>query len=122
FTLRDVSERPFHFTSPLNSVGSDFGSYLVADFTDLDRPGLYQITVGNEHSVQFAIVDDVWRRTLPKAVGYYRYQRCGVEVPGVHPVCHLDDARRRDNGQHVDVVGAAGMTRATSASGWTSPC
>jgi hypothetical protein len=56
---------------------------------------LYQITVAGEHSVQFAIQEDVWRRTVPKAVGYYRYQRCGVEVPGVHPACHLDDARRR---------------------------
>ena len=51
------------------------------------------------------------------AVGYYRYQRCGVEVPGVHPACHLDDARRRDNGQHVDQVGGwhdAGGRRRTS--------
>jgi hypothetical protein len=105
FTLRDVSERPFRFTRPLTEVRSDFGPCLTADFTDFDRPGLYQVTVGDEHSVQFAIQDDVWRRTLPKAVGYYRYQRCGVEVPGVHPACHLDDARRRDNGQHVDEVG-----------------
>jgi hypothetical protein len=42
---------------------------------------------------------------MNKAFGYYRYQRCGVEVPGVHPACHLDDARRRDTGEHVDVVG-----------------
>ena len=70
FTIRDVSERPFHFIRPLNSATSDFGPCLVADFTDLDRPGLYQITVGDERSVQFAILEDVWRRTLPKAVGY----------------------------------------------------
>jgi hypothetical protein len=50
FTLRDVSERPFRFTRPLNSVASDFGPCVAADFTDLDRPGLYQITVGNEHA------------------------------------------------------------------------
>jgi len=105
FTLRDVSESSFRFTRPLKKVRSDFSPCCVADFTDLNRPGLYQITVGNEHSVQFAVLEDVWRRTLPKAVGYYRYQRCGVEVPGVHPACHLDDARRRDNGSHVDVVG-----------------
>ena len=105
FTLRDVSEMPLRITRALTKGPPDLGPCLVADFSDLDRPGLYQITVGNEHSVQFAIAEDVWRRTLPKAVGYYRYQRCGVEVPGVHPVCHLDDARRRDNGQHVDVVG-----------------
>jgi hypothetical protein len=105
FTLQDVSERPFRFTRPLAEVRSDFGPCLTADFTDLDRPGMYQITVGTERSVPFFIDEQVWRRTLPKAVGYYRYQRCGVEVPGVHPACHLDDARRRDNGQHVDVVG-----------------
>jgi hypothetical protein len=105
FTLRDVSERSFRFTRSLSEVRSDLGPCLTADFTDLDRPGLYQISVGQELSVQFAIQEEVWRRTLPKAVGYYRYQRCGVEVPGVHPACHLDDARRRDNGQRVDEVG-----------------
>jgi hypothetical protein len=109
YTLRDVSERHFSFTRPLSEVRSDrrpdLGPSLTADFTDLDRPGLYQITVGGEHSVQFAIDEQIWRRTLPKAVGYYRYQRCGVEVPLVHPVCHLDDARRRDTGEHVDEVG-----------------
>ncbi|HMD98771.1 MAG TPA: glycoside hydrolase family 9 protein [Terriglobia bacterium] len=113
YTLRDVSERHFSFTRPLTEarsepgpgLGPDLGPCLTADFTDLDRPGLYQITVGGEHSVQFALDDQVWRRTLPKAVGYYRYQRCGVEVPMVHPACHLDDARRRDTGEHVDEVG-----------------
>ncbi|MBZ5582619.1 MAG: glycoside hydrolase family 9 protein [Acidobacteriia bacterium] len=61
--------------------------------------------MGNELSVPFFIRPDAWRRTLPKAVSYHHAQRCGVEVPNVHPVCHLDDARRRDNGQHVDVTG-----------------
>jgi len=38
-------------------------------------------------------------------VSYHHAQRCGVAVPNVHPVCHLDDARRRDNGEHVDTTG-----------------
>jgi len=106
YHFRDVAESNFGFTKPLiKESGSDFGPCLTADFTDVQRPGLYQISVGNERSVQFAIHDEVWRRTIPKAVGYYRYQRCGVEVPGVHPACHLDDARRRDTGEHVDTVG-----------------
>ncbi len=105
FTLRDVGEGKFHFTRPLAETRSDFGPCLTADFTDLNRPALYQITVGKENSIQFAVHEDVWRRTLPKAFGYYRYQRCGVEVPLVHPACHLDDARRRDTGEHVDEVG-----------------
>jgi len=104
FSLRDVVP-PFHFTRPLTLHNGDLGPCFTADFTDLDRSGIYQISVGNERSVPFFIREDVWRRTLPKAVGYYRYQRCGVDVPGVHSICHLDDARRRDNGEHVNVIG-----------------
>ena len=38
-------------------------------------------------------------------MGYYRWQRCGVAVPNMHAGCHLDDARRRDTGERVDVSG-----------------
>ncbi len=31
--------------------------------------------------------------------------RCGVAVANAHTACHLDDARRRDNGAHVDTTG-----------------
>lgn len=107
FTLRDIGgpPTPFHETRPLKPFASDVIQCLTGDFSDLDRPGMYQIAVGEELSVPFFIRADVWRRTLPKAAGYYRYQRCGVEVPGVHPACHLDDARRRDTGAHVDLTG-----------------
>src|SRR5579885_1309841 len=78
FSLRDVVP-PFHFTRPLTLHNGDLGPCFTADFTDLDRSGIYQISVGNERS--------------------------GVDVPGVHSICHLDDARRRDNGEHVNVIG-----------------
>ncbi|MGH9352930.1 MAG: glycoside hydrolase family 9 protein, partial [Terriglobia bacterium] len=105
FLLRDIGSSTFHFTRPLALEHGDLGPCLTADFTDLKREAVYQISVGSEHSVPFFIRENVWRRTLPKVVGYYRYQRCGVDVPGVHPICHLDDARRRDTGEHVNVVG-----------------
>ncbi len=105
FGVRDVAEYNTFRRYPLVETRSDFGPCVTGSFTDLERPALYQVRVGDELSIQFAVHDDVWRRTIPKAVGYYRYQRCGVEVPGVHPACHLDDARRRDTGEHVDVVG-----------------
>src|SRR5215467_2629756 len=117
--LEDVVP-PFRRQIELRRNRSDFGPVLVGDLNALNRPGIYQVTLGHErtgqaqisrylgqweHSVPFFVREDVWRRTLPKAVGYYRYQRCGIEVPGVHPACHLDDARRRDNGEHVDLTG-----------------
>ena len=107
FTIRDIGgpPAPFRETRPLQRDASAVIPSLVGDFSDIERPAMYQVSVADEVSVPFFIRPDVWRRTLPKAAGYYRYQRCGVEVPGVHPACHLDDARRRDDGKHVDVTG-----------------
>ncbi len=107
FNFRDIGgwPRPYLLRRPLQRVAGDFGDCLVGDLTDVEREGMYQVAVEGERSVPFFIRPDLWRRTLPKAVGYYRYQRCGVEVPGVHPACHLDDSRRRDNGARVDTTG-----------------
>ena len=107
FTMREVGSvlQPFSLRRRLTRVATGDVKCYVGGFSDVDRMGMYQITVNGEHSVPFFIRQDVWRRTLPKAVGYHKYQRCGVEVPNVHPICHLDDARRRDNGEHVDVSG-----------------
>lgn len=115
FLVRDIgSDRfgwygqppePRQLTRPLAKTECDFGPSLTGEFTELERPGMYQITIPGERSVPFFIRPDVWRRTLPKAAGYIHAQRCGAEVPNVHPVCHLDDARRRDTGEHRDVVG-----------------
>jgi hypothetical protein len=107
FILRDIAggKVPFRQVRPLKRVTSNVIDCLAGDFSDVQREGMYQVSVGDELSVPFFIRPDVWRRTLPKAVGYYRYQRCGTAVPNVHPACHLDDARRRDTGEHVDTTG-----------------
>ncbi len=97
--------KPFRFTRPLKKYEGDLGECVTGDFSDLERQALYQITAGEERSVPFFVRSDLWRRTLPKAVDYYRQQRCGVAVPGVHAACHLDDARRRDTGEYIDVTG-----------------
>ena len=120
FTIRDVGEprTPFRETRPMKRVASEVIDCMVADFSDIERQGMYQVSIADELSVPFFIRPDAWRRTLPKAAGYYRWQRCGVEVPNVHPACHLDDARRRDNGLHVDVTG--GWHDAGDLRKWTS--
>ena len=107
FQIRDIGGGPdaVRKTLPLKRETSDVIDCLVGDFSAIDREGMYQVSIAGELSTPFFIRPDVWRRTLPKAAGYYRYQRCGVAVPGVHPACHLDDARRRDNNQPVDVTG-----------------
>ena len=66
FTLRDVSERPFHFTRPLNGVASasDFGPCLMADFTDVDRGA---VEVGMDMRMVFRIKERDAQR------GFVRY-------------------------------------------------
>jgi len=107
FVLRDVGRpvKPFRVTRQLSKVVGDLGDCLIGDFSDIETEGLYEIDVGSEHSVPFFVKANAWRRTLPKAVSYVHSQRCGVAVPNVHPACHLDDARRRDTGEHIDVTG-----------------
>jgi hypothetical protein len=107
FTVRDIGSplKPFSITRPLVRAPGDVPNCLVGDFSDLDREAFYQIIAGRERCAPFFVRPDAWRRTLPKAVSYHHAQRCGVAVPNVHPACHLDDARRRDTGEHIDVTG-----------------
>lgn len=106
FQMRDIgSGPPFRIERPLQVVSSDLGPAASGDFSDVTRQGLYQIRAGNELSPPFFIRPDAWRRFLPVVVSYHHAQQCGVAIPNVHDVCHLDDARRRDNGAHVDTVG-----------------
>jgi hypothetical protein len=106
FTMREVGSvlEPFSIRRPLTRASTGGLNGYTGEFSNVARIGMYQITVNGERSVPFFIRPDVWRRTLPKVVGYHKYQRCGVAVPNVHPVCHLDDARRRDNGKHLDLA------------------
>jgi hypothetical protein len=84
----------------------EWGTYYIADFSDFTLPGIYLITLNNEFSsVPFHIRQDLYSRTLRKAFDYIHIQRCGQAVPGYHGPCHLDDARRRDTGEHVDTTG-----------------
>jgi len=107
FSIRDNGylPRPVTVTRPLAAAPGDLGPCLIGDFSEIDREANYQIGAGGERCAPFFIRPDAWRRTLPKAVSYHHAQRCGIAVPNVHPACHLDDARRRDTGEHIDATG-----------------
>ncbi len=107
FTVRDIGgpPQPFSISRTLTKAPGDVPNCLIGDFSDLEREGFYQIAAGRERCAPFFVRPDAWRRTLPKAVSYHRAQRCGIAVPNIHPACHLDDARRRDTGEHIDVSG-----------------
>jgi hypothetical protein len=107
FSVRGTDRRVQQPTGPrqLTKAPGDLGECLVGDFSDLTQEGHYQISAGRNRCSPFFVLPDAWRRTLSKAVSYHHSQRCGIAVPNVHPACHLDDARRRDNGEYIDMTG-----------------
>ncbi len=83
--------------------------HWTADFSQLRRPGKYVIVLENgreaTRSDPFAIGDGLLdRHAAELAYRFYHYQRCGIEVPGFHAACHLDDARLPD-GSWKDLTG-----------------
>jgi len=84
---------------------SDFGTWLVGDFSSVRTPGVYQAFVAGCPGVSFAVRDDVWRRVLPECIRYFQVQSCGRRVPGWHEACHLDDGYIPELDRHVPAAG-----------------
>lgn len=78
---------------------SDWGAaYWVGDFTRFTRAGRYRarVEIGAQKVESFAFRIEqqlLFRQTIEAAVGFFRWQRCGAELPGLHKACHLDDGR-----------------------------
>ncbi len=102
---------------PVMSVAWQSKGYLpawdryhwTADFSDLTKPGRYVVTIddraGRVRSRPFAVRDNVVIAATAKlAYQFYYCQRCGIEIPGVHAACHLDDAKLPD-GSYKDLTG-----------------
>lgn len=86
-------------------VESRWGTVWQADFSDFTAPGAYQIDTDAQTSVPFMIHKKGYDRVL---LGYLRFlssQRCGCEVFGVHPACHLDDGILDDGKTLIDATG-----------------
>jgi hypothetical protein len=68
-----------------------------ADLTGLRDAGAYRLRVTFEDgrqatSPEFRLDPDLYLTAANLTVQWFNTQRCGVEVPGWHPACHLDDA------------------------------
>ncbi len=105
FQLEEIGGSGLKQAFALKKVKSDFDNTSLGEFSEVTGQGNFQIRVADEVSPPFVIEAKAWRKRLATVVGYHKVQRCGVAVPGVHPACHLDDARRRDDGQHVETTG-----------------
>ena len=82
--------------------------YWRGDINALDEQGSYVVETrhGRETvaSASFDICDGLMAQTTRLAYEFFYYQRCGMEIPGFHKACHLDDARM-PGGSHRNLVG-----------------
>lgn len=82
--------------------------YLIADFSDVSEPGLYQVNYGSAQSSVFRIADNVYDRGVWQPVIEYflPVQMCHMRVSDKyriwHDACHLDDATMALVGNHID--------------------
>jgi len=90
FQLRDARSGNVVLTKSIESAKSSPGGFQILDFSEIRTPGEYFIWAGDRESRPFAIEDGLWLNTIRKALNFYYTQRCGFDVPGVHPECHKD--------------------------------
>jgi len=82
--------------------------YLIADFSDVTEPGLYQVRYGTAKSSVFRIAENVFARGVWQPVVEYflPVQMCHMRVSEKyriwHDACHMDDALMAKVGNHID--------------------
>jgi hypothetical protein len=95
----------FFYQGELMKVESRWGTFWQADFSDFVTPGSYQIETDYQISAPFMIADWVYDRLTRGFLTFLEAQRCGCEIPGIHPACHLDDGVLDTDGSYWPATG-----------------
>lgn len=95
------------FTGKLVRGGDDFGRYLVGNFSSFTEPGEYSISLSKSGmtSQNFVIGSKVLDEAIAKLVNYYCLQSCGASARGFNSPCHVEQIRRDDTGEFLEVSG-----------------
>ena len=75
---------------PVRTVNTPTGTFQQLDFSEITAPGRYALRTGDQLSKPFTIGDNAWLPSIWKSLNFYYGNRCGFDVPGVHPLDHQD--------------------------------
>ncbi len=110
FLLKDTNNATVY--SGNLSTRSDYNAVRIADFSSFITPGSYYINCDGANSLTFIIGDNLYDESFGKALRYFTYQREGDTTLNIEGTpTFIDDGKRSDNGQYIDVVG-----------GWNDAC
>ena len=93
FDVVRVDDTPLGQTvlrKPIATLTTARGTFQQLDFSELNAPGTYVLRTDSATSKPFRIGDDAWTASIWKTLNFYYGNRCGFDVPGIHPVDHLD--------------------------------
>lgn len=79
--------------------------FVVLDFSELETPGRYTISVDNILSKPFAIGDNAYLATAWRTLNFFYAERCGYDQPGIHQECHHDVFCIHPDGRTLSVSG-----------------
>jgi len=105
FTIIRVWNGEVVYRGELRHVNAELGDAWVGDFSSLQSDGSFLLHCGNLVSRPVLVHKEVYDTALRVLLNYFQTQRCGDSLTGWNAPCHLDDARRADTGEHLDVVG-----------------
>jgi hypothetical protein len=119
YKIIDLSNNSVVYKGTMKHKGGDFGSWLVGDFSSLEAPGTYRVEAGADNSWNFSIGSGIYDKLIQSHLNYLTLQRCGDTTENWRgEPCHIDDGRRVDNDEHLDVTG--GWHDASDVRRWTS--
>ena len=91
FSVVEQGSGKIALTKAIQQQATPLGNYAVLDFSEIQTPGEYVLRAGGTTTRPFAIGPDAWRESIWKAINFMYSERCGMEIPGIHGICHLDD-------------------------------
>ena len=90
FSIIDARSGEKLLSGEIAHLSTRFGEFQLLDFSELQREGEYRIRAGGITTRPFKIGSNVWSETIQKNLNFWRAERCGEEVPGIHENCHRD--------------------------------
>jgi len=104
FVLREAATGKAVHEGALKATTTPIGPFKLADFSDFERDGRFELCVGPLRSHPFEIREDALRPALESAMYFLRCDRSACDTP-YQRATSLDDARRLDNGERQDFTG-----------------
>lgn len=104
FQVCDAQSGEIVYSSDVEKVENERGSFQVLDFSGITQEGFYYLQAGKVKSTVFPITENLCEEAVWKIINFVYNLRCGMPVNGRHGACHLDSWAEH-NGSKISFAG-----------------